>query len=68
MKEICLNVAGGKRTDQILSFIGENQYCDVFCFQKVFNHGICTRPVFEGANMDLYSDIQNQLDKHTGFL
>lgn len=67
MKEICWNVAGGKRTDQILSFIGENQSCDVFCFQEVFNHGICTRPVFKGANMDLFNDTQNKLDKHTGF-
>ncbi len=67
MKEICWNVFGGKRTDEVLGFIGENQSCDVFCFQEVFDDGICTRSVLKGANMGLYKDMQKKLQNHSGF-
>jgi exonuclease III len=67
MKEICWNVWGGKRTNEVLNFIEEQNLCDIFCFQEVFDNGICTRPVFDGANMQIFGDIQKTLNNHNGF-
>lgn len=72
MKLITLNTLGGKLRDPLSRFIVSHAKTDIFCFQEVF-HDLdestrTTDFIFdEGANEQLFEDIQSMLPRHRGF-
>jgi len=67
MKLISLNILGGQNTKELLSFIRRNTDVDIFCFQEVFDKGICTRPEMEGSNMNIFGEISIALREYKGY-
>ncbi len=67
MKLISLNILGGHNTKELLLFIRRNTDVDIFCFQEVFDKGICTRPEMEGSNMNIFSEIACGLKGYKGY-
>jgi len=67
MKLLFWNIQGGIDTKGILNFLSKNKEIDIFCFQEVFDHGKCSRCVFDGSNMNLFSDLKNHLKRYDGY-
>ena len=66
MQLISLNIWGGKVFEPLMNFIKEeSKSVDIFCFQEVFNNP--KKAVYEGANLNIFSDISNLIPDFTGY-
>lgn len=66
MKLISLNIWGGKVFEPLIDFIKQqSKTVDIFCFQEVFSKA--NKAVYEGARLDIFSEISSVLSQFKGY-